>query len=100
VEKGCLEFKGGFKLGVINLNQYKENKDEVENSYLEFLPIWNNYWKVGPNITGDIISKQLYTALRLADAGIMLMKILGMLDNKGRKVLIDWLEGMIENLRN
>ena len=87
-------------MSVINLNKYKENKDEIENSYLEFLPIWNKYWDAGPYVSGDVLFKQLYIALRLADSGIMLIKTFNIMGIKGRKLLIGWLEDMIENLRN
>ena len=60
---------------IFDLNAYKDSKDELEQSYLEFTSIWNKHFNTTQNLTGIESFRRMYCALRLLESELMFSKI-------------------------
>jgi hypothetical protein len=85
-------------MSVIDFNRYKEDKEILEKRYLEFVPIWNKHW--GVKLTSPVLFSQLYTGLRLIESVVMFVNMFGSMDSNGRKILADWMRGIIKDIEN
>ena len=84
--------------------QMKEDSNTLENDYLEFLP-WINK-KLGIPTDIQSATKVLFITMRYLEGTINGFSILAMLTpmkrediEKGKQLLIDWLNDIIENIK-
>lgn len=83
-------------------NNYEEN--ELDKKYLEFLgDVERSFSRL--DISGTSMMARMYCGLRFTEGCIRAMKVFKMfngkdlLDEIGKKHLINWLESMIEDLK-
>jgi hypothetical protein len=84
------------------MSNYNEN--ELDKKYLEFLgDVEKSFSRL--DISGTSMMARLYCGLRFTEGCIRALKIFNMLDGRdlldeiGKQYLIDWLESLIQNLK-